>query len=116
MSPATETSPLENLSQVKPTSSVGAFPVKTSVQQATAPDLPASVRDSGGSFYEPFAWFDLSSRSWRTWQRCLVEGWELFSETWPRSGMTRNGIAFRRQPLVPLTDEIESGLLPTPEA
>jgi hypothetical protein len=30
--------------------------------------------------------------------------------------MTRNGIAFRRQPLVPLTDEIGFGLLPTPEA
>nr|WP_316176193.1 hypothetical protein [Bradyrhizobium sp. SZCCHNRI1073] len=30
--------------------------------------------------------------------------------------MTRNGIAFRRQPLVPLTDETGFGLLPTPEA
>jgi DNA (cytosine-5)-methyltransferase 1 len=38
----------------------------------------------------------LRALCWRTWQRCLVEGWEQFSGTWPRSGMTRNGIAFQR--------------------
>ena len=82
-----------------------------------APDLPAPARDSFGHLCEPFAWFDPGSRSWRTWQRCLVEGWETFSDTWPRSGMTRNGIAYRRAPLVPLTGETASGsLLPTPEA
>jgi hypothetical protein len=36
-----------------------------------------------------------------------------FSETWPRAGMTRNGTAYRLQPLAPLTGETGSGLLPT---
>lgn len=115
--PATKMSPPESSLRAKPTSSAEASPVRTSVMQVTAPDLPASVRDSGGNCYEPFAWYDRSTRSWRTWQRCLVEGWELFSETWPRSGRTRNGIAYRREPLVPLTSVTGSGsLLPTPRA
>lgn len=114
--PAPATSPLENSSQAKLTLSAAASRARTSAVLAAVPDLPESVRDSGGSSFEPFAWFDRNTRSWRTWQRCLVEGWEQFSETWPRSGMTRNGIAFRRAPLVPLTEETASGLLPTPEA
>jgi|CXWL01.1.fsa_nt_gi hypothetical protein len=84
---------------------------------AQAPDLPGLVRDSFGHSCEPFAWFDPESRCWRTWQRCLVEGWEIFSGTWPRSGMTRNGIAYRRPALVPLTKGTAFGLLlPTPTA
>jgi DNA (cytosine-5)-methyltransferase 1 len=39
-----------------------------------------------------------------------------FSETWPRSGMTRNGIAYQLPPLVRLTDATESGLWRTPSA
>jgi hypothetical protein len=38
-----------------------------------------------------------------------------FSETWPRAGMTRNGIAYPRQPLAPLTRGTGSGLWPTPD-
>lgn len=91
-------------------------PVRTFHSPGLAPDLPAPVRDSTGKWFEPFAWFDRDTLCWRTWQRSLVEGWEPFSETWPRSGMMRSGIAFRRAPLVPLTDETGSGLLPTPEA
>ena len=46
----------------------------------------------------------------------LGRGINEFSETWPRSGMTRNGIAYLLPPLVRLTDETGSGLLPTPRA
>ena len=93
------------------------FRVRISHSLAQAPALPEPVRDSFGHLCEPFAWFDQGSRSWRTWQRCLLEGWAIFSGTWPRSGMTRNGIAYRRPPLVPLIKEIGSGsLLPTPTA
>ena len=99
------------------TFSLPASRVRTFLLQDGAPDLPAPVRDSFGHSCEPFAWFDQKSRSWKTWQRCLVEGWETFSDTWPRSGMTRNGIAYRRPPLVPLTEGTESGsLLPTTTA
>ena len=89
---------------------------KTLALPVQAPDCPAPVLDCTGKSFEPFAWYDQSGQCWRTWQLCLVEGWERFSETWPRSGMTRNGIAYRRVPLAPLTGETEYGLLPTPEA
>jgi hypothetical protein len=41
-----------------------------------------------------------------------------FSETWPRAGMTRNGTAYRLQPLAPLTAATGSGSsrIPTPTA
>jgi hypothetical protein len=54
--------------------------------------------------------------SWRTSQLCLVEGSTVFSETWPRSGMMRSGIAYQLPPLAPLTDATASGLWPTPNA
>jgi hypothetical protein len=92
-------------------------PAKTFHSLAKVPALPEPVRDSSGTFFEPFAWYDHGSRCWRTWQRCLVEDWTKFAGTWPRSGMTRNGIAYRRRPLVLLTSATVSGsLLPTPEA
>ena len=56
----------------------------------------------------PFAWYDRKSCSWRTWQRCFIEGWARYAENWPRAGMTRNGIAYRRVPLAPLTGGIGS--------
>ena len=117
MSHVATISPTGNFERERLTLSAAVSPARTSATQATAPDLPASVRDSGGNSYEPFAWYDQSTRSWRTWQHCLVEGWAPFSETWPRSGRMRNGIAYRRAPLVPLTSAIASGsLLPTPRA
>lgn len=73
--------------------------VRTSATLVSAPELPDPVLDSGGNWCEPFAWYDRSTSSWRTWQLSLVEGWELFLETWPRAGMTRNGIAYQRKPL-----------------
>jgi hypothetical protein len=39
----------------------------------------------------------------------------VFSETWPRSGLMRNGIAYQLPPLVPLTDATGPGLWPTPQ-
>jgi hypothetical protein len=40
----------------------------------------------------------------------------VFSETWPRAGMTRSGTAFRLRPLAPLTAGTAPGLLPTPNS
>lgn len=90
------------------------FRAKTCLTQVNAPDFPESVQDYTGNWCEPFAWYDRSSRSWRTWQRCLVEGWAQFSGTWPRAGLTLSGIAYRRQSSAHLMSEIASGLLPTP--
>lgn len=41
---------------------------------------------------------------------------EPFCETWPRAGLMSNGIVCQRQPLVPITNAIGSGLWPTPRA
>lgn|SRR5690348_2920208 len=98
---------------IQPISSVVDSPVRTLVTQANAPDLPAAVPVSGHGYAVPFAWFDQSTQSWRTWQRCWEMGWALYSETWPRSGMTRNGIAYQLPTLVQSMKGIESGLLPT---
>lgn len=91
--------------------SVVASRAKIYLTPAGVPELPESVVDSGGNCYEPFAWYDRSTSSWRTWQRCFIEGWELFSETWPKAGMTRNGVAFRLMTSAPLTSGKEFGLL-----
>src|SRR5688500_18115505 len=72
--------------------------------------------DSGESSRESFAYYNPSSRSWRTSQRCLIEGWDEFSGTWPRAGMTRSGTAYRRARLVSITNETGRVLLPTPRA
>ncbi len=105
------------LRRVRKRSSQPDFRVKISHSLEKVPDLPVPVLDSSGHSFVPFAWYDHSARCWRTWQRCLVEGWTPFSGAWPRSGMTRSGIAYRRQPLVRLTSGTASGsLLPTPEA
>ena len=61
-----------------------------------------------------FARYDPASSSWKTCRVCLFEGWETYSETWPRAGTWANGTAYRLPPLVPLTGGTASGLLPTP--
>ena len=88
--------------------------VRILAMQESAPDYQASILDYGGICLEPFAWFDQRSRCWRTWQHCFIEGWARFSENWPPSGMTCNGIAYRLTPLACPT-AVEGFLrLPTP--
>ena len=67
------------------------------------------------------ATFDRSSSSWRTSQVCLVvlasnqgDGLAEFSETWPPSGMMRNGKTYQRRPWALPIAENASGLWPTP--
>jgi hypothetical protein len=97
------------------TSSVAASPARTLA--SPGPDLGsrANAPDYGPSSTDSLASFDLATLLWRTSQRCLFGGWAEFSETWPRAGMTRSGTAFPLSPLAPITDEIESGLWPTPK-
>jgi hypothetical protein len=75
-----------------------------------------SARVFGASTHDSFASFDPDTSSWRTSQLCLDGDLDEFSETWPRAGMTRNGTAYRLQPLAPLTGETGSGLWRTPRA
>jgi len=69
---------------------------------------------SGRSSGDAFATFDPDTCSWKTCRVSLVGEWETYSETWPASGMTRNGKAYRRRPLVPRTSGTGSSLWPTP--
>lgn len=87
-------------------------PARTYRSPALAPDWTAPDPGSGGSTPELFARYDPATSSWKTSQPCLVEDWGPCLRTWPRAGMTRNGIAYQRRPLAPLTDAIASGLWP----
>ena len=89
-------------------------PAKTSATRASAPASTASAADCGPSTPELLASYDPATSSWRTSQLCLGGDLDEFSETWPRSGLMRNGIAYRLPPLVPLTAATEYGSWPTP--
>jgi hypothetical protein len=93
-----------------------ASPAKTLATQESEPVLPESAADYGLSSLDSFANYDPATSSWKTSQLCLDGEWEPYSETWPRSGMTRNGSAYQRQPLVRRIYAIESSLWPTPDA
>jgi hypothetical protein len=106
---------------------------RTSASQiSSATDSPESEALSGLNTSDSFASYDRDSSSWRTSQQSLFpsgmtpEGSQSQHqlveclETWPRSGITLNGIAFQRQPLVRSTSVTEFSSsrpnLPTPTA
>jgi hypothetical protein len=62
--------------------------------------------------------YDPATSSWRTSQDSWLdtEGWGQSLETWPPSGMTRNGTAYRLPPSVPRTSATASGSWHTPVA
>jgi len=91
-------------------------PARTLATQASGQGSTANGQDYGQSTPELLASYDPATSSWRTSQLCLDGDLSEFSETWPRSGLMRNGIAYRLPPLVPLTAGTDSGLLPTPRA
>ncbi len=80
------------------------------------PALKASTADYGLTTPALLATFDPDSCLWRTCQASLFGGLKPFSETWPRSGTTRSGIAYRLRPSAPPSYERESGFWPTPVA
>ena len=85
----------ENITSDTSMSSVADSPARIFPMPGKGQDLMASEADC---FSKPFAWFanyDRDILCWRTWQGCLLEVWTEFSGRWPRSGMTRNGIAYR---------------------
>lgn len=98
-------------------SSSGAFPVKTSPSRASVPVLTlASAADSGGSSADSLASYDPVSRSWKMSQVCLWAGLDEYSETWPKSGMTRSGRAFARPMWARRTAESACSSWPTPDS
>jgi hypothetical protein len=71
--------------------------------------------DYGMSSGGLLAKYSRDSSEWKTAQCSLLGDSEKFSETWPRWGSMRNGVAYLAEVSVPTIYEIESGsLLPTP--
>ena len=78
-----------------------------------------SDQDCGGRGSSSFAWYDHESCSWKMFQGCLLpgEGWMPYSDRWPRAGMTRNGVAYQRVPLVLISEVtacLSSPVVPRP--
>lgn len=66
---------------------------------------------------ERSVWWNQRRDCWETEQLDLFsERPAVWSETWPVSGMTRNGVLYERPTLVPLTSESDCSLLATPQA
>jgi hypothetical protein len=93
------------------------FPVRTLVSQEKAQGSKAKEAASGQRWSELLAKYDPVSFLWKTCQLSLLEDLELSLETWPKWGMTRNGVAYQRQKLEPITSESAFGFyVPTPTA
>jgi hypothetical protein len=106
------------------TSSAAGFPVRTSaLPESVLASLTAHDLAYGQKSLSLLANYDRNSSSWRTSQTCLlaqVSGLALglaeFSETWPSSGLMRNGTTFQLPTLGPGIGGAEFGWLPTPTA
>lgn len=96
-------------------------PARTSAMRGSgAGSKKVRGRDSGTSLPASFASLGQDG-SWLKmcrgcYQLTLDGEWERYSETWPRAGTMRNGIAYRQPRLVPHTFVTGSSLWPTPTA
>ncbi len=75
---------------------LAASPAKTSPQRAKELALRARNQDFGGKCTVSFARFDQPTLSWKIAHALPLEGWDGFSETWPRAGTMRNGWCWER--------------------
>jgi hypothetical protein len=98
------------------TLSAGASPARISRSRVVEGVSKASEAAYGENTPELWATFDHDSLSWKTSALSLLEDSPPFSETLPRSGMTRNGTLYRLPPLTRLIYGSDAGLLPTPTA
>jgi len=99
------------------TSSPAASRARTSRTPGRSSASPARAQACGRRCSVSCARYDdRRSSSWRTSPRFARAASKSSSATWPRAGFMRNGIAFPRRPLVPLTSAIDSSLWPTPNA
>lgn len=92
------------------------FLARTFQPRERVQELTGSAAGSGGKWHASFARWDPTTSLWRTPQCSLFEGWDVFSETWPRWGMMRDGECSEPVTQARRTDENASGLLPTPSA
>lgn len=96
------------------TSFLEAFPARTLVQLAQAPESMASAAVCGGTWPASWVKFDRDTSSWKTAQFSLLGDSAEFSETWPRWGLMRDGECWPLEMSALPTAESESGSWPTP--
>lgn len=105
----------EPMESTESTRSAEASPARTSRSLERVQVLTESEADYGESTPVSLASFDRASCSWRTSGLFAAEDSPLYSETLPRSGMTRSGTLSLLPPLVRLIYGTGSGSwLPTP--
>jgi len=92
-----------------------AFHARTSQPQVKEQGLTESDQECGERWRGSFTKYDPDSSSWRTHQCSLAGDLELFSETWPRWGLMRDGECWEQQMLALRTSETESGFVPNGE-
>lgn len=92
------------------------FRARTSAQPERVPVSMESDRDYGDTWRGSLARYDPDSCSWRTLQLSFLEDLSEYSETFPRSGMTRHGLLWELPTLGPRISVTGSGLWPTPVA
>jgi hypothetical protein len=93
-----------------PISSAADSHAPTSVLPARGQGSTDHNPDCGRSSRESLATYDLATSSWRTRQLSLFGGLTGFSGTWPRSGMTRNGIVYPLPSSGPIIPRLEFSL------
>jgi hypothetical protein len=98
-----------NVHQCTSMSSAAVSPVRTYQSPEKARALRASAAAYGRSSPELLARYDRDTQSWRTSQLCLDGDYQLFSETWPRSGIQAAGTVSLPLPSGHRIVEIESG-------
>jgi len=98
-------------------SSAADFRAKTSASQDEARESTEQSLGCGWKWPGSFAKWDPVLCLWKTRQRSLVAGLDVFSETWPRLGIMQNGECSElKQPELRTKNANESGLWPTPLA
>ena len=117
LSPESDLLPME----LPLTSSREGSPVRTFPSLAGGPALRVRGAVSGLRLSDWLAKYDRASSLWKTsavfflvHPTDLDDGLAEFSETWPRSGLMRNGIAYQRPLSVLHTCATGFGLWPTP--
>ena len=93
-----------------------AFPARIFHSQGGARALEVNAASCGLSSPASLAKYNRSTRLWKTLLPSVRAGSIVFSGTWPRAGMTVDGIAYRLPPLVRPIAGTGSGLWPAPSA
>ena len=92
------------------------FPAKTLATAGTKKASPGLDPAFGQKCCESFSRYDPDTFSWRTSQRCLIEGWERFLGGWPKQGLMLNGECLELPTLAATSRDTAYGLWPTLKA